>query len=108
MGEGAGLFSKLLRFRATGLHEVRACPGKYFSDDTLTLMIANIIACFDIRPALDENGAPIPLALNVTPTIIAFVSPFLLPLVTADKCYAVGHLFLSNARSSPGLNITSP
>ena len=34
----------------------RICPGRFFADAGLWLMMACILACFDILPPLDENG----------------------------------------------------
>ena len=36
----------------------RICPGRYFVDVNLWLMISNILALFDIVPPLDRYGKP--------------------------------------------------
>lgn len=36
----------------------RICPGRYFADASLWLMMANILAMFDIGPPLDGLGNP--------------------------------------------------
>ncbi|EIN08744.1 cytochrome P450 [Punctularia strigosozonata HHB-11173 SS5] len=42
-------------------HGRRICPGRYMANNTLFVTIASILACFDISPALDEAGKPIPV-----------------------------------------------
>ena len=36
----------------------RICPGRYFVDASLWLMMSNILAVFDIGPPLDSLGKP--------------------------------------------------
>jgi len=38
----------------------RICPGRHFALRNLHLVIANILATFDILPPVDENGYPQP------------------------------------------------
>ena len=38
----------------------RACPGQWLAYDLLWISIASILASFDIMPAKDENGHPVP------------------------------------------------
>ncbi|KAH6871591.1 O-methylsterigmatocystin oxidoreductase [Coprinopsis sp. MPI-PUGE-AT-0042] len=54
----------------------RICPGRHFSNESLTLMAASVLATFDIQPPMDETGNPAPLPLSVTPTSIATPRPF--------------------------------
>ncbi|THH03724.1 hypothetical protein EW145_g6055 [Phellinidium pouzarii] len=37
----------------------RICPGRHFAEASIWLAIANILAVFDISPALDDNGREI-------------------------------------------------
>ncbi|KAI0332173.1 cytochrome P450 [Cubamyces sp. BRFM 1775] len=37
----------------------RCCPGRYFADAMLYIIIATVLHVFDISPPLDENGRPI-------------------------------------------------
>ena len=37
------------------------CPGRYFSQETLGLMAASLLAVFNVEPSQDEFGKPIPL-----------------------------------------------
>ena len=34
----------------------RICPGRYFADASLWLMMSNVLAVFDIGPPLDASG----------------------------------------------------
>ncbi|KAH6893745.1 cytochrome P450 [Coprinopsis sp. MPI-PUGE-AT-0042] len=54
----------------------RICPGRHLSTETLSLMALNVLASFDIQPAIDEAGKPLPLSLSVTPTFISTPHPF--------------------------------
>ena len=36
----------------------RICPGRYFADASLWIMMSNILAMFDIGPPLDASGNP--------------------------------------------------
>ncbi|KAF5349315.1 hypothetical protein D9758_011802 [Tetrapyrgos nigripes] len=47
----------------------RRCPGRYFADAGVWLVMANLVACIDITKARDENGA------EVTPEV-AFKTGF--------------------------------
>ena len=40
---------------------IRICPGRYFVDVSLWLMMANILSVFDIGPPLDAFGRPLPI-----------------------------------------------
>ncbi|RPD77557.1 cytochrome P450 [Lentinus tigrinus ALCF2SS1-7] len=37
----------------------RICPGRYFADTTMFLLIASVLHLFDISPRLDDHGRPI-------------------------------------------------
>jgi len=37
------------------------CPGRFFSDNTLFAVISTFLHVFDIVPALDKAGQPIPV-----------------------------------------------
>ncbi|KAJ3502050.1 hypothetical protein NMY22_g18719 [Coprinellus aureogranulatus] len=41
----------------------RICPGRHFSDDTIFLLAASILANFNISPPRDEAGNPVELKL---------------------------------------------
>ena len=74
MGGGKEPFDRVLQaIPHTSLG--RICPGRNLSSDSLSLMVLTVLAFFDIKPAIDDDGNAIPLSLSVTPTLIAFV-PF--------------------------------
>lgn len=51
----------------------RVCPGRYFSQETLGLMAASLLAVFNVAPSKDEFGKPIPL--NYVPNGPMIVKP---------------------------------
>ncbi|KAI0331711.1 CyP450 monooxygenase [Cubamyces sp. BRFM 1775] len=51
----------------------RFCPGKHFADDTLFINIASVLHVFDIMPALDGQGKPIPVIPKIAPGFISYV-----------------------------------
>ncbi|KAH6919266.1 cytochrome P450 [Coprinopsis sp. MPI-PUGE-AT-0042] len=54
----------------------RICPGRHFSNAALTCMVASLMAVYDISPAEDEAGKPIPLELRTDSRILATPLPF--------------------------------
>jgi hypothetical protein len=36
--------------------QLRSCPGIHVAESTLFIVIASLLALFNIRPAKDENG----------------------------------------------------
>lgn len=76
------LQSRHIRIRKTVfqlLHEVispviwlictgRICPGRYFAEADIWLAMANILTVFDIKPAVDDQGA------DILPDPQAFIS----------------------------------
>jgi hypothetical protein len=42
----------------------RACPGRYFADQSLFLLVASILSVFKISPPRDEQGNQVPLKLE--------------------------------------------
>ncbi|KXN82746.1 O-methylsterigmatocystin oxidoreductase, partial [Leucoagaricus sp. SymC.cos] len=39
----------------------RICPGRYFAEDSLSIIVSNVLAAFDIRPCVDKDGKEIPI-----------------------------------------------
>jgi cytochrome P450 len=54
----------------------RICPGRLLVDSSVFLGIAQILTCFDIKNAVDENGIPIEPEVRGTPGLIQHVKPF--------------------------------
>ncbi|KAI0330737.1 cytochrome P450 [Cubamyces sp. BRFM 1775] len=54
----------------------RICPGRYFADNSLFINIACLLHVFDIKLAVDEHGAAIPVEYSVTSGLASTVVPF--------------------------------
>ncbi|KAF8890401.1 cytochrome P450 [Infundibulicybe gibba] len=54
----------------------RACPGQYFAQNTLFIIVATILATCRILPTLDEDGKPQLPPGTFTPTGVSFPTPF--------------------------------
>ncbi|EFI27427.1 cytochrome P450 [Coprinopsis cinerea okayama7 len=51
----------------------RICPGRYFGIELLTLYVASLLAVYDIKPAKDDAGNPIPIKLEIDPSLLLIV-----------------------------------
>lgn len=49
----------------------RICPGRFFSDNSLFILISHVLSVFDIKPGLDEKGDEIKFAADVTGDILS-------------------------------------
>jgi cytochrome P450 len=49
----------------------RACPGRFLSDNSMFLLVAHILAVYDIRPALDEDGKEAKIEPEMTHGLIS-------------------------------------
>ncbi|RDA95630.1 hypothetical protein CP533_1141 [Ophiocordyceps camponoti-saundersi (nom. inval.)] len=54
----------------------RKCPGQYFADESLFLMISNLLSCFELSKAVDEKGREIEPPVQGTPGLICRPIPF--------------------------------
>ncbi|KAI5121914.1 hypothetical protein M0805_000243 [Coniferiporia weirii] len=54
----------------------RICPGMYFAENTIFIVVASILAVFDIQKALDDKGMPITPNEDYTPNLIRHPKPF--------------------------------
>ncbi|EXM21025.1 Cytochrome P450 [Fusarium oxysporum f. sp. vasinfectum] len=54
----------------------RACPGRWIADQTLFLSIAQTLAVFEIKKALDGEGREIEVVYEQLPGVISRVKPF--------------------------------
>ncbi|PFH48550.1 hypothetical protein AMATHDRAFT_81734 [Amanita thiersii Skay4041] len=53
------------------------CLGQHFGLSTLWIIVASVLACFDISPAKDEEGKDIPIDKNnITSGIVCHILPF--------------------------------
>ena len=51
----------------------RICPGRHFADNSLFINIASLLHVFDIKPAVDERGATIPVKYSMTSGLVSYV-----------------------------------
>ncbi|OSD00072.1 cytochrome P450 [Trametes coccinea BRFM310] len=54
----------------------RICPGRYFGEDSLFINISSILQVYDILPALDKSGKPIPVVAKKTSGALSLLEPF--------------------------------
>ncbi|KAI0772408.1 O-methylsterigmatocystin oxidoreductase [Trametes elegans] len=54
----------------------RFCPGKYFASDSLFITLASVLHVFDILPARDASGRPIPVEAKQSPGFFSYVEKF--------------------------------
>ncbi|KAI0331701.1 cytochrome P450 [Cubamyces sp. BRFM 1775] len=58
-------------------HGRRICPGRYFAEDGLFINIASVLHAFDILPAIDERGNPVPVKYEIADSgLLSAVKPF--------------------------------
>ncbi|KAH6899261.1 cytochrome P450 98A3 [Coprinopsis sp. MPI-PUGE-AT-0042] len=66
----------------------RICPGRHLNNESTALMIASLLAVFEVKPPEDENGLPLPLELDTVSDIIAKPLPFQCRIVPRSKEHA--------------------
>ncbi|KAF8655202.1 hypothetical protein AX16_003234 [Volvariella volvacea WC 439] len=54
----------------------RMCPGRFFSDNSLYLVVAAVLSVYDISPALDAHGQPIPLKPVMSSGLLSYPESF--------------------------------
>ncbi|PPQ73993.1 hypothetical protein CVT24_012482 [Panaeolus cyanescens] len=54
----------------------RICPGRYFAEQNLFILVASTLMAFDIRPPVDEKGNPIQLEAIHIPGLLSYPAPF--------------------------------
>lgn len=54
----------------------RICPGRFFSENAMFILIAHILTVFDVRPDLDSNGEEIKINPEMTNGLISYPEPF--------------------------------
>jgi cytochrome P450 len=65
----------------------RACPGRWIAEQTLFLSIAQTLAVFEIKKALDDEGQEIQVVYEQLPGVIARVKPFPHRIVLRSEKY---------------------
>ncbi|GJJ07897.1 hypothetical protein Clacol_002103 [Clathrus columnatus] len=54
----------------------RACPGRFFADNTIFLFMGCILKVFNIKPKKDENGNEIPVSSQIIESALPMPEPF--------------------------------
>ncbi|KAI0028104.1 cytochrome P450 [Vararia minispora EC-137] len=54
----------------------RICPGRHMARASVWIVVANVLAAFDIGPARDKDGRVVPVKEEYTSGIVAYPSPF--------------------------------
>ncbi|KAF5354009.1 hypothetical protein D9756_007056 [Leucocoprinus leucothites] len=54
----------------------RICPGRYFAENSMFILISHLLAVYDIRPGLDKDGKEIPIKPEMTNGILSYPEPF--------------------------------
>jgi len=57
--------------RSTGIIFPSICPGRYLSDSSLYSIVPCVLAVYDIRPPVDDQGAIIKLKPEVTSGLLS-------------------------------------
>ena len=47
------------------------CPGKYFSDNSLYMLASCLLAVYDIKPPMDDQGNPVKLKAEFTSGLVS-------------------------------------
>lgn len=54
----------------------RTCPGQHFADNTVFITIAQVLAAFSIKQAVDDQGFEIGAKLEASPSVTTHPMPF--------------------------------
>ncbi|KAF7760173.1 hypothetical protein Agabi119p4_10849 [Agaricus bisporus var. burnettii] len=63
----------------------RICPGRYFSDNSLFIMIASVLAVYDVKPQIDDNGREVEIKVDVTGELLSHPLPFSFRIIPRSK-----------------------
>ncbi|KAF9442390.1 cytochrome P450 [Macrolepiota fuliginosa MF-IS2] len=63
----------------------RICPGRFFSDNSLFSIIAHVLAVYDIRPGLDNNGKEIEIKPEMTGGSLSYPERFACRITPRSK-----------------------
>lgn len=50
---------------------IRMCPGRFFSDSSLYIIVASTLSVFSVQPPLDEQGNPVALEAVMTTGLLS-------------------------------------
>ena len=48
----------------------RVCPGRYFAESTLFILLASVLSAFEIGPPVSEDGVPVELKWEATDHLV--------------------------------------
>ncbi|KAH6899258.1 cytochrome P450 98A3 [Coprinopsis sp. MPI-PUGE-AT-0042] len=66
----------------------RICPGRHLNNESTTLMIASLIAVFEVKPPEDKNGATLPVEFDTSSDVVAKPLPFRCQILPRSKEHA--------------------
>ncbi|KAH6899267.1 cytochrome P450 98A3 [Coprinopsis sp. MPI-PUGE-AT-0042] len=66
----------------------RICPGRHLSFEITTLMIASLLAVFEVKPSLDKTGKPIVQEMDTSSKFFAKPLPFKCQIVPRSDRHA--------------------
>ncbi|KAH6908361.1 O-methylsterigmatocystin oxidoreductase [Coprinopsis sp. MPI-PUGE-AT-0042] len=66
----------------------RICPGRHLSNESLTFMVASLLSVFNITPAKDVNGKPVPLRHDTGTELVPKLAPFEIEIVPRSPAHA--------------------
>ncbi|KAH6899259.1 cytochrome P450 98A3 [Coprinopsis sp. MPI-PUGE-AT-0042] len=66
----------------------RICPGRHLGNESTALMIASLLAVFEVKPPADKNGLPLLLELDTVSDIVAKPLPFQCRILPRSKEHA--------------------
>jgi len=55
-------------------HLFRICPGRFFAENTLFIIIAPLLQAFEILPASDSSGKRLSIDYALTPGFVSYVN----------------------------------
>lgn len=63
----AGVSSFVRQVDVHELYDIRICPGRHFSENSLFSMVSMVLAVYDISPPVDAQGNQIKIKPEVIP-----------------------------------------
>jgi len=63
----------------------RACPGQKLGENSVFIIIASLVSCFNFLPPLDLEGREMPLEPKFVETLVSYPEPFQCRIVLRDS-----------------------
>ena len=70
VGDGNAIFQA---FASLIILPLRVCPGRYFAQNTLSIIAASILHAFKVTPGLDSDGQPVQVDVQMVGGLLAYV-----------------------------------